>query len=159
MVILPDYTNSYFKDNNLTPNVDYGWAPFPGTSGSYLMSCDSFALCAKAPNSANAVKWLTICGSKEGQDAFNPLKGSIPARTDYDRSFYDEYLLDALDDYEVSEIVPISWGGSANDDWAKAIRRVIDEFVVNIEDAGTTKAQAVSTAQAGLVQAYIDYGN
>ena len=64
-----------------------------------------------------------------------------------------------MDDYAVSEIVPISWGGAANDNWAKAIRRVIDQFVVDIEDAGITKAQAVSTAQAGLVQAYIDYGN
>ena len=159
MFIMADWTNSFLKANNLTPNVDYGWAPSPGTSGSYLMTCGSFAFCAKAPNSANAVKWLTICGSKEGQDAFNPIKGSIPARKDYDPSLYDEYLLDAMDDYAVSEIVPISWGGAASDNWAHAIRRVIDKFVVDIEDAGITKGQAVSTAQAGLVQAYIDYGN
>jgi glucose/mannose transport system substrate-binding protein len=160
MFIMGDWTNSFLKAQNLTPNVDYGWAPSPGTSGSYLMSSDSFAFCANAPNSANAVAWLTICGSKEGQDAFNPIKGSIPARTDYNSSLYDEYQLDAMDDYAVSEIVPsLVHGAAANDNWAGAIRGVIRQFVANIEDPGITKGQAVSTAQAGLVQAYIDYGN
>jgi glucose/mannose transport system substrate-binding protein len=46
------------------------------------------------------------CGSSapEGQDAFNPIKGSIPARTDADRSLYDEYLLSAMDDWESDEV-------------------------------------------------------
>jgi glucose/mannose transport system substrate-binding protein len=54
-----------------------------------MMLSDSFGLPLGAPNRDAAVAWLTVCGSKEGQDAFNPLKGSIPARTDGDRSLYD----------------------------------------------------------------------
>lgn len=34
----------------------------------------------------------------KGQDALNPLKGSIPARTDGDRSLYDALSQQAMDD-------------------------------------------------------------
>ncbi len=46
------------------------------------MLSDSFGLPKNAPNRENVIKWLTLCASQEGQDAFNPIKGSIPARID-----------------------------------------------------------------------------
>ena len=38
---------------------------------------------------ATAKEFLKVLGSVEGQDVFNPLKGSIPARVDADVSKYD----------------------------------------------------------------------
>ena len=35
--------------------------------------------------------WLEMVGSKEGQEAFNALKGSIPVRTDVDKGKFGAY--------------------------------------------------------------------
>ena len=58
-------------------------------------------LCAadRRPHRDAAIAWLTVAGSKEGQDAFNPVKGSIPARSDGDKALYDVYLQSAMDDW------------------------------------------------------------
>jgi glucose/mannose transport system substrate-binding protein len=37
------------------------------------------------------VAWLEMVGSKEGQEAFNALKGSIPVRTDADKGKLGAY--------------------------------------------------------------------
>jgi glucose/mannose transport system substrate-binding protein len=45
---------------------------------------DTFALPKNAPHRDNAIRWLTFLGSVEGQDVFNSVKDSIPARFDCD---------------------------------------------------------------------------
>jgi glucose/mannose transport system substrate-binding protein len=106
MTIMGDWAQGYFTSIGLKVNEDYGWAPSPGTGGAFMMLSDSFGLPQGAPNRDNAVAWLTVAGSQEGQDAFNPLKGSIPARTDGDRTLYDAYLQAAMDDFASNEIAP-----------------------------------------------------
>src|SRR2546423_10417736 len=69
------------------------------TRGVYDFLSDSFSLPMGAPHRASAEKWLTVCGSVNGQDAFNPLKGSVPARIDADRSRYHAYLAGAMTDW------------------------------------------------------------
>ncbi len=54
-----------------------------------------------------------VCGSKEGQDAFNPIKGSIPARTDGDAGLYDEYQLWAMDQWKADALVGSLQHGAA----------------------------------------------
>jgi glucose/mannose transport system substrate-binding protein len=53
------------------------------------MLSDSFGLPKGAPNREAAGEWLTLAASQEGQDAFNPKKGSIPSRLDGHRALYD----------------------------------------------------------------------
>ena len=91
MTIMGDWAEGYFKAKGLTPNREFGWVPSPGTEGSFIALSDSFGLPRGARDRDAAVKWLTLAASREGQDAFNPKKGSIPSRTDGDRSLYDEY--------------------------------------------------------------------
>ena len=43
------------------------------------------------PNRENAIAWLKMLGSREAQDIFNPLKGSISARIDSDMSLYNKH--------------------------------------------------------------------
>ena len=114
------------------------------------MLSDSFGLPQGAPNRDNAIAWLTVCGSKEGQDAFNPLKGSIPARTDGDRSLYDAYLQSAMDDFGSNEIAPsLAHGAAASEGWVTAFNDVMTFFVADLD---------VASAQAGFVQACADAG-
>ena len=70
----------------LKENQDFGWVSFPGTEGTFLVVADGFTLAKGARNLAEAVAWLEMVGSKEAQEAFNALKGSIPVRTDVDKS-------------------------------------------------------------------------
>ncbi|MCC6943024.1 MAG: carbohydrate ABC transporter substrate-binding protein [Thermomicrobiales bacterium] len=68
-----------------------GWVSHPGTAGSFVLVVDCFTLPVGAPNAENAANWLKVIGSKAAQEAFNPLKGSIPARLDADLSGFSEY--------------------------------------------------------------------
>ena len=61
----------------------------------------------------NAQNWLKVCGSKEGQEAFNPKKGSICARTDCDPKLFNAYLQSAMVDWSKDAIVPSVVHGAA----------------------------------------------
>ena len=78
---------------------------------SWSRSRKTVSRCA-APNSDAITCWLKVVGSKAGQEAFNPLKGSICARTDCDASLFDDYLKSAMSDWKQDKIVPsLAHGG------------------------------------------------
>ena len=148
--IMGDWAEGYFKSVGLTPDVEFGYVPSPGTAGSFIMLSDSFGLPKGAPNRDGAIAWLTVCGSKDGQDAFNPIKGSIPARTDGDRSLYDVYLQSAMDDFGSNEIVPsLAHGSAASEGWVTAVGDAMTFFVADLD---------VEAAQAAMAQACVDAG-
>ena len=90
--IMGDWAAGYMSTTlKLTPGEGFGWAPSPGTGGTFMMLSDSFGLPKGIKHRAAAVNWLKLLGSKEGQDIFNPLKGSIAARLDSDLSKYNAY--------------------------------------------------------------------
>ncbi len=150
MTIMGDWANGYFTSIDLKPNVDYGYAPSPSTDGIFMMLSDTFSLPKGAPHRDNAIKWLTLAGSKEGQDAFNPLKGSIPARTDGDRSLYDEYLQSAMDDFASNAITPsLAHGAAASEGWVTAFNDIMTLFVTD---------RNVGNAQAAMAKACVDAG-
>ena len=65
----------------LKDNEDFGWVSFPGTDEAFIFVSDGFTLAKGAPHKQECIEWLKVCG-KEGQEAFNPLKGSIrPGQT------------------------------------------------------------------------------
>ena len=81
MTIMGDWLEG---DNKAKEFTDYGWIPAPGTAGIYDALSDTFGLPKGAPNPDAVNCWLKVVGSKDGQEAFNPLKGSVCARTDCD---------------------------------------------------------------------------
>ncbi|RKX77426.1 MAG: carbohydrate ABC transporter substrate-binding protein [Spirochaetes bacterium] len=130
MNIMGDWAEGYFKAKGLTPGKEFGWLPSPGTQGSFMMLSDSFGLPKGAPHRENAIRWLTVCGSREGQDAFNPIKGSIPSRIDGDKSLYDEYLQSAMKDFSKNAIVPsVAHGAAASEGWLTKINDIMTVFV------------------------------
>lgn len=87
-------------------------------------------LAKNAPHRDAAIAWLTVAGSSDGQDAFNPVKGSIPARNDADRSLYGEYLLSAMDDWASDTVVgSLTHGVVANDSWKSELETALGLFL------------------------------
>ena len=111
---------------------------------------DSFAIPLGAKDHDNAVAWLDTLASVEGQDAFNPKKGSIPARTDADVSKYDAYSQAALKDFGTLELVPSEANGPATvPAFLTPFTDAINTFVTSRDVAGTqtTIAQACASTE------------
>ncbi len=139
--VMGDWAEGFFKELGKEPMVEFGWAPVPGTGGTFQFLSDSFVLPTGAPNRDNAIAWLTVAGSKEGQDAFNPVKGSIPARSDGDKSLYDVYLQSAMDDWAKDTVVgSLTHGVVANDSWKSEIDTALGLFLL---DMGVENFQSV----------------
>lgn len=134
MTIMGDWLDA---DNTAKEFTDSGWVPSPGTSGIYDALSDTFGLPKDAPNPDAVNCWLKLVGSKDGQEAFNPLKGSVCARTDCDSSLFDEYLQSAADDWKSDAIVPsLAHGAAASPAWLGEINDAVTAFVTD-EDVGT----------------------
>lgn len=143
--VMGDWAEGYFRELGLEPNEGYGWAPVPGTDGNFQFLSDSFVLPVNAPNREGALAWLRVAGSQAGQDAFNPIKGSIPARNDADESLYGEYLLSAMEDWSSNTVVgSLTHGVVANDAWKSEIDTSLGLFLAE---------QNVETLQSALVAA------
>ncbi|MGH2606032.1 MAG: ABC transporter substrate-binding protein, partial [Anaerolineales bacterium] len=120
--VMGDWAEGFFKGLGLTPMEGFGWAPAPGTDGVFQFLSDSFVLPVGTPNPEGSNAWLTVAGSKDGQEAFNPIKGSICARTDCDPSLFDEYLQSAMEDWSTDVVVgSLTHGVVANDNWKAEI--------------------------------------
>ena len=128
--IMGDWAEGYLKTLGWTPGEEFGWMPVPGTEGSFVVVTDTFGLPKGAPNPENAKKWLKTIASKEGQDTFNPIKGSIPARLDADESKYDAYLRDTMEDFANDTLTPsIVHGSAAPEGFITAMNDTINEFI------------------------------
>ena len=142
--IMGDWAAGYMSTTlGLTPGEGFGWAPAPGTEGVFNMLADSFGLPVGAPNRDNVIAWLRLLGSVEGQDVFNPLKGSIAARTDSDLSKYNAYLQSAAEDWQTNEIVgSLAHGAVAPETFSS--------FATDGAVPGVAERQATSAAERSL---------
>ena len=130
--VMGDWAAGYFIELGKTANTDYGWAPTPGAGGVFQFLSDSFVLAVGAPHRDAALAWLTVSGSKEGQEAFNPVKGSICARTDCDVSLFGEYLQSAMSDWSTNTVVgSLTHGVVANDSWKTEIDTALGLFLAD----------------------------
>jgi glucose/mannose transport system substrate-binding protein len=150
MNIMGDWAAGYFTSKGWKPNANYGWAAAPGTSGVFVVVTDTFGLPKKAPHRAEALAWLKVAASKEGQEAFNPLKGSICGRLDCDKGKFDAYLQSSMADFGKNALVPSEVHGSAAPEgFATQFNDIINLFVTN---------RNVSAAQRALQQACVSNG-
>jgi glucose/mannose transport system substrate-binding protein len=148
--VMGDWAEGYFRELGKAPNTDYGWAPVPGSVGVFQFLSDSFVLAVGAPDPEGAEAWLKIAGSKAGQEAFNPVKGSICARTDCDKSLFGEYLQSAMDDWSSNTVVgSLTHGVVANDSWKTEIDTALGLFIADMN---------VETFQAALTAACASSG-
>ncbi len=148
--VMGDWAAGYFYSQGFKQGEDWEWAPAPGTAGVFNMLSDSFGLPKNAPNRDNVIKWLTVCASREGQDAFNPIKGSIPARIDGDRGLYDRYLNAAMDDFARDAIVPsVAHGAAISEPWLTRINDIMALFTTELNvDKAIAEFQAAADRYA-----------
>ena len=146
MTIMGDWVDA---DNLAKGFKDAGWAAAPGNTGVYDALSDSFGLPKKAPHRKETLDWLRLVGSKEGQEAFNPLKGSICARTDCDPKLFGPYLQWAMEQWKKDAIVPsLAHGAAAKESWAAAINDAMSLFVTQKDVAQTQKLLVQAAADA-----------
>jgi glucose/mannose transport system substrate-binding protein len=154
--IMGDWQDGYFsgttKGGNLAkkPGKDYGWIAVPGTGGVFDWLSDSFTLPKGAPHAAAATKWLAFLGSRQAQDTFNPVKGSIPARQDANAKLYGPYLKWNLGEWKKDKLAgSLTHGVVADNAWNTAIDTALGLFL---------QTHDVSAFQKALVAAH-DKGN
>lgn len=146
--VMGDWAEGFFKELKKAPMTEFGWTPVPGTSGTFQFLSDSFVLAVGAPNRDCSIAWLKVAGSKAGQDAFNPVKGSIPARSDGDKALYDEYLQSAMADWASNTVVgSLAHGVVANDSWKSEIDTALGLFLAD-KNVETFQAALVAACQA-----------
>ncbi len=148
MMIMGDWTHGVLMSKGFK---DYHWTTAPGTDGYFVVLSDSFGLPKNAPDRENAVAFLRVVGSKEGQDAFNPIKGSIPARTDGDRSKYDVYLNEAMDDFKTAVGLPsIQHGAAVKQSFLVDYDAALADLATNFDVAKTQQMLVDAAKVAGL---------
>lgn len=131
--VMGDWADAYLSGaKKLEYGDGYAVVASPGSDGVYNFLSDTFTLPVGAKNKAAAEKWLIEAGSKAGQDAFNPLKGSVPARTDADESLYKGYLTEALAEWQDKStriVGSLAHGVVANNAWNAEIDTALGLFV------------------------------
>jgi glucose/mannose transport system substrate-binding protein len=145
--VMGDWTEGYFKELKKEPVKDFGWEPVPGTAGTFEFLSDSFVLPVGAKDRQESIAWLTLAGSKEGQDAFNPLKGSISPRSDANRGLYDVYSQYSMDEWKKDKIVgSVYHGVVANDSWKNDINDALGLFLID-KDVNQFQADLINACQ------------
>lgn len=152
--VMGDWAAGYMVTTlGLEPETGFGWVAAPGTDGIFIMLSDSFGLPVGAPDRDNAIAWLQLLGSKEGQDIFNPLKGSIAARLDSDLSLYNVYSQSAAADWQSATIVgSLAHGAVANEAFSGEFPTVMELFLGSRNATAAGNASEVVCIQSGICQ-------
>ena len=150
--IMGDWAAGYMSTTlKLKPGEGFGWAASPGTAGTFMMLSDSFGLPKGVKHHDAAVKWLKLLGSREGQDIFNPLKGSIAARLDSDLTKYNAYLNSAAKDWKSNKVVgSLAHGAVAPEIFASQFGTVMEIYLGGKNALAAANAAQAIADQVGL---------
>ena len=92
-----------------------------------------------------------MVGSREGSDAFNPLKGAISARLDRDLSRYNTYSRIAARDFARDRLVgSLLHGVVANEDFMNKFAHVMENFIKRRNPIQAARAMAVIAKENGI---------
>lgn len=138
MTITGDWGKGYLLSKGYSLGEDFGLMPSPGASKAFVFATDVFGLPKRASHRADAIDLLKVFGSKEGQNAFNRLKGSIPARLDVDVSAFDVSARANYRDFHSGPRVP-SMASIVPAAFSRAIDKAMCKFS-RTRDVGTVLA-------------------
>jgi glucose/mannose transport system substrate-binding protein len=147
-----DWAERAFRRTGMKYGKDYGNTVVPGTNGMYGLTIDTFQRPAGIPDTTNSDRWLKVVVSREGQDAFNTRKGSIPARTDTDTTLYDAYQKSAMADFRAARSTYPSAGIGVPESYKLRYQEIMAAFA---KDRDVNKAaSALSAATAAVASKY-----
>jgi len=154
MNIMGDWAKGYFTtDLKLQPNVDFGWITTPDTGSSFMVITDTFGLPKGVKDADTVNEWLKVLGSVEGQDIFNPLKGSIPARVDADPGKYDVYGQSTITDFKQSSLTPsLAHGSAAPEGFLTQVNQVMTIFVTKGDVDQAAKSLKDAQVSSGIAK-------
>lgn len=146
--VMGDWAYSYLAlTKQLGWRTDFDVVASPGSEGVFDFLSDAFTLPTGSRNPELAEAWLVECGSTYGQNLFNPLKGSIPARIDADPAPYRDYLawdLQQWRDPNTRIVGSLTHGVVANNAWSAEIDTALGLFLNN---GNTAKFAATVSAK------------
>lgn len=140
--VMGDWANGEFMSSNQVYNKDYGTFIVPETRDYYGLVIDTFQRPISVQHPESARKWLEVVASKEGQDAFNPLKGSISARIDTDVSKYSDYQKTAIFDFVTLKYMFPAVSNGAPKDFEVREQQIIAEFIKDLDAKKAARAFA-----------------
>ena len=155
MTVMGDWTKGFFTANQWVPDEDFGAVPTRDTQGHFIVVTDTFGLPRGIAGRAVTIAFLQLLGSVHGQNAFNPKKGSIPARADVQQAAlraapdgpYDPIALGTMEDFSRDVLLPSSASGAASPEaFAEAIDHALVAFVEH-RDADATMRRLERLAQ------------
>ena len=148
-----DWAYGEFAKAKMKDNEDFGWVSHPGTDGGFIIVADGFTLAKGAPHRQEAITWLKVCGSRDAQEAFNPLKGSIPSRTDIDKSKFGPYHNWSMNSFAKDKLLPSCvHGAAAPAGFRQAFNDAVTTFVVDKNADRLVKALAQAAKEAEMAK-------
>jgi len=147
--VMGDWANGEFTVMEKVYGVDYETFTVPGTKNMYGLVIDTFQHPKGIAHPVNSERWLKVVASKEGQDAFNPLKGSISARIDTDVSKYGLYSKLAAIDFASAEYMfpSVVHGSGAPESFKVKLKEVMADFVADLDVNKAAKAMTDYTKE------------
>jgi glucose/mannose transport system substrate-binding protein len=110
-----DWAKAYFEQLGWDPGTDFGVVGAPGAAEMFWYGVDTFSMPKGGPNPDGAWRFLSTVGSKEGQVAFNNLKGSSPTRLDVPETALDSEAQKTLIDLKDAKFRTLMVGKDAWD--------------------------------------------
>jgi glucose/mannose transport system substrate-binding protein len=115
------------------------------------MVTDGFTLAKGAPDLPEAEAWLETVGSKQAQESFNALKGSIPARADVDLTHFGVYQRWSMACFAHDALLPSGVHGEAAPvGFPRAMNDAVNSFVANRHVDQLADALVRAAAASGL---------
>lgn len=146
-----DWAYGEFVNAGMEDNVDFGWVSHPGTAGSFMVVADGFVMANGAPNEEANRAWLVTLGSREAQEAFNPLKGSICARTDCNREGFGVYHNWSMDSFAADSLTAsVVHGEAAPADFQQALNDAVTLFIVDRDVEAFSEALVAAASMSGF---------
>jgi glucose/mannose transport system substrate-binding protein len=131
MVIVGDFGRGFFLSKGWRSGVELGEIPLPGTSGTFVFVVDAFGLPKGVAHRQAAVNFLNLLATPAAEDAFSPLKGSSPPRTDTDRSVYGTAAQATMDDFARDTLSPATNTIVKNAEFVTQLNETMRQFALD----------------------------
>jgi glucose/mannose transport system substrate-binding protein len=143
--LMGDWADGEFRAAHLKYGKDYGALVIPGTKGIFGLGVDTFMRPRGIVDPTNANRWLSLVASREGQDAFNLEKGSIPARTDTDLTRYDPYQRQAISELKAARHLYPSISSAVPEAFKAQVGGVLNVLVIDHDAEKAARTMAAHT--------------
>jgi glucose/mannose transport system substrate-binding protein len=147
MLFLPDFTKGQFQADGCgtadKPNIGYVPMQKAGESAFVYVGI-TFPVTRNAPHHDMAVEFVKAVGSKAGQEAFNPIKGSIAARIDADPTKFDLISAGTVNDLKNATKKVAGYAAQTASAYQEAVNPALKAFV-DPSDAAFGKVDTLTT--------------